>query len=129
MGHVSLHYGFPPFDLCHFVPSPNVHALRNLFNRQGTLGRHREDARNKAHFRRGGFLNDETGLKAIERHESRDWMANINLRAALPAPDAGSQRSALPNKAVTADIIDGTSTVVADGPLDSQAVDDIASKW
>ena len=81
------------------------------------------------HFNRVGFLNEESGLKAIERNESRDWMANINLRAALPAPDAGSQRSALPNKAVTADIIDGTSTVVADTPLDSQAVDDIASKW
>ena len=77
------------------------------------------------HFSRVGFLNEETGLKAIERNESRDWMSGINLRAALPAPEGGSTKSALPNKAVTADdVIDSTATKV-----DNTNVDAIASNW
>ena len=75
------------------------------------------------HFSRVGFLNEELGLKAIDRNESRDWMANINLSAALPSPESGGQKQALPSKAVTAESVDDA--------IDSTAkkVDDIASNW
>lgn len=72
------------------------------------------------HFQRVGFLNEETGLKAIERNESRDWMSSINLRAALPAPES-SGRQALPDRAVTADTIEGA--------VSSKSVDDVAKDW
>lgn len=72
------------------------------------------------HFERVGFLNEETGLKAIERNESRDWMSNINLRAALPAPESAG-RAALPDKAVTADSIEAGAS--------SKSVDEVASNW
>lgn len=81
------------------------------------------------HFQRVGFLNEETGLKAIERNESRDWMANINLRAALPAPEAGSTQRSLPSKAVSADAIEGQSTVVNDNSVTAGDVDGIATNW
>lgn len=71
------------------------------------------------HFQRIGFLNEETGLVALERNQSRDWMSSINLRAALPAPES-SGRAALPDRAVTAEAIDGAS---------SKSVDEVAQNW
>lgn len=78
------------------------------------------------HFQRIGFLNEELGMKAIERNSSRDWMANINLRNALPAPEASTRR-AIPEKAVTSDAIDSTATKVSD--VSATDVDSVASNW
>lgn len=77
----------------------------------------------KIHFQRVGFLNEETGLKAIERNESRDWMASINLRNALPAPESSNQK-ALPEKVIDSNSIDAEPTKVS-----SKAVDDVADQW
>lgn len=73
-------------------------------------------------FERVGFLNEEHGMQAMERNESRDWMANINLRAALPAP-AGGKPERLQSKAVSADAIDGEARVVDAGSVDEAAKD------
>lgn len=73
------------------------------------------------HFQRVGFLNEETGLKAIERNESRDWMSSINLRNALPAPERREQQK-LPT--VDSSIIDGEATNVT-----ASSVDDVAKNW
>lgn len=82
----------------------------------------------KIHFERAGFLNEEIGLQAIERNESRDWMAAIDLRNALPAPEAGAQQRALPQAAITANAIEGESKNVTPKATPGN-IDEIASNW
>lgn len=76
----------------------------------------------KIHFQRVGFLNEEIGVKALERNASRDWMAGINSRNQLPPP---AKAPALPQKEIDEKTID------ADPPkeVSSKSVDDIASDW
>lgn len=76
-------------------------------------------------FERFGFLNEETGLKALERNESRDWMESINLRNALPAPAQDQvKQERLADRKVSSDTIDGESRKV-----DSAEVDEAAKDW
>ena len=56
-------------------------------------------------------------------------MAIINVRAALRAAEAGSTQRSLPSKAVSADAIEGQSTVVNDNSVTAGDVDGIATNW
>lgn len=77
----------------------------------------------KIHFERIGYLNEETGTKTIERNESRDWMASINLRNALPAPENNAK--ALPDKVIDSSTIESGAKTAATG----KDVDSVASEW
>lgn len=74
------------------------------------------------HFKRLGFLNEEFGTQAIERNESRDWMAGINTRAALPAPDRTNQQK-IADKTVPNDTIEGESRKVSAADVDAASKD------
>lgn len=76
----------------------------------------------KIHFERVGFLNEETGVQALERNAARDWMASVNTRNALPAPE---QRKAIANKVVDENTIDAEPPKT----VSEKSVDDIASNW
>ena len=76
------------------------------------------------HFSRLWFLNEEIGNRAIDRNESRDWMVNINLRAALPNNEGSAGRRALPEKTISDDYIESGAA-----PLSSEAIDNVAKGW
>lgn len=74
----------------------------------------------KLKFERVGFLNEETGMKALERNESRDWtISTPSTDRALP--NNSKPAPAIESKAVEGDVIEGSAT--------SADIDDIASEW
>lgn len=79
-------------------------------------------------FKLAGFLDEQYGIKAMERNESKDWMGSRPTGPALAAP---TPQVALPNNTQqqTAQPVAQPQQTVQQQKTDGDSVDDILGQW